>query len=325
MASKSLIRNLLILSVAVTLVASCGGKAGPTLTPTPVPEPSEAPQIDMYPYLTQMLNSLPDAWGLMPAQAVAALKPTLIDVREPDEYATGFIEGAINIPLRQLTRSLDALPLQDAEVVLVCDTGHRGAMGMVTLQLLGWKRAKSVYNGLRGWTEANLPLVQQPVPKRPSGGKPKVDETLLAVLDDYLNRRLSFDLGKISVPALLAAQQETPFEEYVDPESYTPGPPYLIDVSEPAEFAKGSLEGAVNMPIHTMLDHLEEIPWENPMIVTCGIESVLPLDRTWKRIVTLCINGHRAAVAMMALQLMGYRDVHALEGGLKVWDTASQQ
>ncbi|HEX9116546.1 MAG TPA: rhodanese-like domain-containing protein, partial [Anaerolineae bacterium] len=102
------------------------------------------------------------------------------------------------------------------------------------------------------------------------------------------------------------------------------GPPYVIDVSEPAEFGKtGSVAKAVNLPLRTIPGSLASIPWTTPTVVVCGVENQLTtLDRTYKYIVTVCPNGHRSAVAMMVFQLLGFRDVHALDGGLKAWKAA---
>ncbi len=284
------------------------------------------PQVDMQPVVKTFLANVPEAWGLMPAQGVILGRTILVDVRQPEEYAQGFIQGAINIPLRELTRSLAALPTQDKEVVMVCDTGARGAVAMVTLQLLGWKQAKSLYNGLNGWQEARLPLVTSPVPKRPTNPQPKVDAGILASLDGYLNVRLDGDYGRMTPARLTAALDETPFEALVDPEVWAQGPPFLIDVSEPEEFAKGSIGKAINMPFRTIPDSLDRIPWSTPTIVVCGIESQLSeLNRTYKRIVTICPNGHRSAVAMMVFHLLGFRDVKALDGGLKAWRAAGKQ
>ena len=325
---------LVLLLLSIVLYGCSGGK--PAVTPTAdVSKPAQAssgaggsamlwkPQVDMRPVVKDFLANVPEAWGLMPAQGVIPGRTILVDVREPEEYAKGFIQGAINIPLRELTKSLAALPPQDKEVVMVCDSGTRGALAMVALQMLGWKQAKSLYNGLNGWQEAKLPLVTSPVPKRPANPQPKVDAGVLASLDSYLNVRLDGDYGRMSPDGLAAAMDETPFEELVDPEVWAQGPPFLIDVSEPNEFAKGSIDAAINMPFRTIPDSLDRIPWSTPTIVVCGIESQMTeLNRTHKRIVTICPNGHRSAVAMMVFHLLGFRDVKALDGGIKAWKAA---
>jgi rhodanese-related sulfurtransferase len=46
------------------------------------------------------------------------------------------------------------------------------------------------------------------------------------------------------------------------------------------------------------------------------------LDRKELRVVTVCQSGHRSAIAMMSLQLLGIKDMRALAGGLNVWNAA---
>ena len=50
----------------------------------------------------------------------------VVDVREPDEYQSGHIPGAINIPLSSLTASLDSIP-DRSTVYVVCQAGGRSA------------------------------------------------------------------------------------------------------------------------------------------------------------------------------------------------------
>ena len=54
----------------------------------------------------------------------------LLDVREPNEFAAGHIEGAVNIPVRDVPKSLDKIP-QDkaAQIVVVCASAVRSNRG----------------------------------------------------------------------------------------------------------------------------------------------------------------------------------------------------
>jgi rhodanese-related sulfurtransferase len=62
---------------------------------------------------------------------------TVIDVREPDEYQSGHVDGALNIPLSELMNSankLAALP-KDSNIIVYCQSGNRSneAMNILTL------------------------------------------------------------------------------------------------------------------------------------------------------------------------------------------------
>ena len=48
----------------------------------------------------------------------------LVDVRDPEEFKSGTIQGAINIPINELEKKMDSLPT-DKTVVFFCGTGGR--------------------------------------------------------------------------------------------------------------------------------------------------------------------------------------------------------
>lgn len=49
----------------------------------------------------------------------------LVDVRDPDEVASGAIKGAINIPVNDLRDRLDEIP-RDKDLYVSCQVGLRG-------------------------------------------------------------------------------------------------------------------------------------------------------------------------------------------------------
>lgn len=81
----------------------------------------------------------------------------LVDVREPSEYNSGHIAGAINLPLRTLTQNLDQIP-KNQPVVLYCTTGYRTAMGVMSLRLLGYDNVRGFPPSIQGWKEAGEPV-----------------------------------------------------------------------------------------------------------------------------------------------------------------------
>jgi rhodanese-related sulfurtransferase len=77
----------------------------------------------------------------------------LVDVRELSEYQSGHIPNAINIPLRTLAQNLDRIPY-DRSVVIYCSSGHRSAMGVMTLHLLGYEKVQGFPPSFTGWQAA---------------------------------------------------------------------------------------------------------------------------------------------------------------------------
>ena len=65
----------------------------------------------------------------------------LVDVRTPQEFASGHLEGAVNIPLDQLPNRLDELD-REGQVVVYCHSGNRSASAARTLERAGF----SVYD-----------------------------------------------------------------------------------------------------------------------------------------------------------------------------------
>ncbi len=90
-----------------------------------------------------------------------AKKPAakLIDVREGDEWADGFIPGAQWIPRGKLElRIEDAVTERDADVVLYCAGGTRSALAAKALRELGYTHVRSLAGGFGAWKRANLPV-----------------------------------------------------------------------------------------------------------------------------------------------------------------------
>jgi sulfur-carrier protein adenylyltransferase/sulfurtransferase len=87
--------------------------------------------------------------------------PTLIDVRESDEYNDGYIPGATWIPRGKLElRIEDAVPDRDQEVVLYCAGGNRSALAAKSLKELGYSRVSSLAGGYGAWKRAGLPTLK---------------------------------------------------------------------------------------------------------------------------------------------------------------------
>ena len=78
----------------------------------------------------------------------------LIDVREPNEYATAHIEGSRLIPLKTLPEELDSLP-RDREILVHCKSGGRSAKAVQLLLDHGFTRVKNVTGGIDAWLAEN--------------------------------------------------------------------------------------------------------------------------------------------------------------------------
>lgn len=62
---------------------------------------------------------------------------TLLDVRTPAEYASGHVEGAVNVPVDEVAARLSEIP-RDVPVVVYCRSGARSARASSTLREAGY-------------------------------------------------------------------------------------------------------------------------------------------------------------------------------------------
>lgn len=90
---------------------------------------------------------------------------TVLDVREPMEWAYGHIEGALHIPLGTLPARVDELP--SGQVLVVCKVGGRSAQATMWLQQQGHE-VVNLDGGMLDWEAAGRPMVSE------SGQPPQV-------------------------------------------------------------------------------------------------------------------------------------------------------
>jgi phage shock protein E len=62
----------------------------------------------------------------------------LLDVRTPAEFASGHIEGAINIPVQELEARLGVVGEKNKTVIVYCRSGARSAQAAKTLAGAGY-------------------------------------------------------------------------------------------------------------------------------------------------------------------------------------------
>ncbi len=78
----------------------------------------------------------------------------LVDVRTPEEYAAGHIEGAVNAPVDTVETS--DLGAKDQPIVLYCGSGKRSARAAATLRAKGFARLYDL-GAMSAWSESRSP------------------------------------------------------------------------------------------------------------------------------------------------------------------------
>jgi rhodanese-related sulfurtransferase len=257
-----------------------------------LPTGTVLPVESLTPVVADALVAIPQGFASIPAETLMQAPDSyfILDVRELDEYEAGHIAGAVNIPLRTLAQNLHLLPAKDAPIVIYCAIGHRGGIGTLALNLLGYTNAVSLRSGINGWTAAGGETVLESTPAVAAGAFPEVDADLWATVDAYLTN-LPEGFGLVSAEDLNIALAEAT-------------PPVIVDVRETSEFAQGHIEGAVNIPLRELGASLDQLPaTDAPIVVYDHI-------------------GHRGVFAMAALQMMGYENVRSLKNGSNAWVAA---
>jgi rhodanese-related sulfurtransferase len=90
-------------------------------------------------------------------------RAVLIDIREPDEHATGVAAGALLLPMSQLGRRLAEIPTDPARpVLLICNTQNRSSRTLRALRERGYGHVRYVEGGMSEWARRGWPMVKPP-------------------------------------------------------------------------------------------------------------------------------------------------------------------
>ena len=305
--NKKLYLPIVLMLAFSMILGACGAPAVATEPPVVVTEPpvivTEPPVVEVAPdaqaLFTELVAGLTsdNGYGTVAAAKLSEEivdKPAfLLDVREVSELeADGYIEGAVNIPVREVLNNLDKLPGLDESIVIYCASGHRGAFVMSALKLLGYTNVRNLGGGLGGWKKANLPVLTGSLPEAPAVISTPIiaDQALYEMLNGFFT---SIPEGFYTVKSDKLAEE------------LAGTAPVLIDVRSVAEWDKdGYIEGAINIPFNDFFANLDKLPAKDQAIVI------------------YCGSGHRGAIVLMALNLMGYENVRNLGGGLGAWKSA---
>ncbi|TCT11236.1 rhodanese-like domain-containing protein [Paralcaligenes ureilyticus] len=80
-----------------------------------------------------------------------------IDVRSAEQFKTGSIPQARNLPAADIQEKLASLP-KNKPIIVVCDQGRDSARVAATLRKQGMADVFSLDGGVRNWASGGLPL-----------------------------------------------------------------------------------------------------------------------------------------------------------------------
>lgn len=88
-------------------------------------------------------------------------RAVLIDIREPEEHATGVPAKAQLLPMRQIAARLAEVPTDPTRpVLLICNTQNRSRATAQALRERGYSHVSFVEGGMSEWARRGWPMVK---------------------------------------------------------------------------------------------------------------------------------------------------------------------
>ena len=139
-----------ILSLA--LVAGCGGSDDASTEETAPATDSEAVVADGFDLVS------PEEAAATIADPPADL--VILDVRTPEEFAEGHIEGAVMVDFYSDTFDAQLAALDpDVPYVVYCRSGNRSGQTITKMEQIGFQSVEDIDGGVVAWADAGLSLV----------------------------------------------------------------------------------------------------------------------------------------------------------------------
>lgn len=220
----------------------------------------------------------------------------LVDIRAPEAYAAGHIDGAINIPLTSISIEANGLrnqvperPVLEAifsaagltyDDTLVLFGDDLPGRAFIAFDQSGFEKIHIVEGGLANWT---APLNQAAVVITPTTFV--LDRAKAEIVDkDYV-------LSKLNTPGVV-----------------------IIDSRGADDFNAGSIPGSVNIPIY--VSHQKAELFEPEALVAALDALGIAKDA---EIITTCGSGNVASNQLAALRDLGYTNIKLYDGSWGEW------
>lgn len=97
--------------------------------------------------------------GHASAELEGAKAPLLLDVREPDEWESGHLPGAVHVARGLLELRIDAIESdRSRRILLYCAGGGRSLLAAEALQRMGFTSVASMAGGMKRWKDEGRPI-----------------------------------------------------------------------------------------------------------------------------------------------------------------------
>lgn len=212
---------------------------------------------------------------------------TLVDVRTPQEYLQGHLEGAINIDWYQRSfRNLVQHIPKDKPILIYCRSGNRTSKTSGVLQALGYSEIYNLEKGINQWIAEKAPttLVE---PQQNKDFQNKIQNSSNEMVSESNNTGKIYHVSAVD------------FNKVVNHKNVS-----IVDIRTPQEFVSGHINGATNIDWYqrSFRDLIQEIPKDKPIAIYCR-------------------SGNRTSKAANLLQSLGFTEIVNLNYGIVEWNT----
>ena len=94
---------------------------------------------------------------LQATQLINSRNAVVIDVRTPEEFASGSLPGARNVPVDKFDQKMRDIK-KDKPLIVVCASGSRAGRAATQLRASGCAEVYVLAGGISAWREAGLPI-----------------------------------------------------------------------------------------------------------------------------------------------------------------------
>jgi rhodanese-related sulfurtransferase len=218
-------------------------------------------------------------------------KFVVLDSRTPEEFRRFCIPGGRNVPggelalrITDITKNIE----KDTTIIVNCAGRTRSIIGTRVLQRMGLPNVYGLKNGTSGWVLAGEQL--ETGADRVHLLEPSAEA--VAAAEAYAATLAAEDgVRYLDIPALQSAMERRTKESM-----------YLIDVRTREEYAAGHIPGFRWFPGGQAVQRSDEVAVVKncPIVFACDGKARATLIASWYR-------------------QMGFRDVHAVDGGTVAW------
>jgi rhodanese-related sulfurtransferase len=233
----------------------------------------------------------------------AAGKNLVIDLRNPADYSSGHIKGAVNKKFGDLPSYFETgiKPFEYEKIILVCGDGQLASYATSLLRLKGYGNVFAMRWGMSAWNKesadkkwlANLSGKYESALDTVTQNKPEVTAmpdlgTKTATGKEVSDARFAKLFSEGTDNVFITAE-----EVFKNPSAY-----YVINLERKDKYNDGHVPGAVRYKPDATLGVTDEM-------------ATIPFDKT---VVLYCGTGHNSAFATAYLRLFGY-DARTLRYG----------